>query len=135
MLLDEVDLEEKHIYRRAVTLSGGQQQRVAIARAFMAEPKVVLADEPVSSLDPKVSRKILTRLKSASRQHNVAVLCSLHQLEYAIEFADRIIAMRCGKVVFDGVPSDLNDGELKEIYGHEYRALTPEERALLEQKT
>ena len=135
MLLDEVDLEEKHIYRRAVTLSGGQQQRVAIARAFMAKPKVVLADEPVSSLDPKASRKILTRLKSASRQHNVAVLCSLHQLEYAIEFADRIIAMRCGKVVFDGVPSDLNDSELKEIYGHEYRAITPEERALLERKT
>lgn len=134
MLLQEVDLKEKHIYRRASALSGGQQQRVAIARAFMPEPKVVLADEPVASLDPKASRKILNSLKSAARQHNSAVLCSLHQIEYAIEFADRIIAMREGQVVFDGIPSDLNDEALKAIYGDEYRAVTAEERSLSEQK-
>ena len=115
-------------------MSGGQQQRVAIARAFMPEPKVVLADEPVASLDPKASRKILKSLKSTSREHNAAVLCSLHQIEYAIEFADRIIAMRDGQVVFDGTPRDLNDAALKDIYGDEYRAETDEERTVSEKK-
>lgn len=134
MLLQEVDLKEKHIYRRASALSGGQQQRVAVARAFMPSPKVVLADEPVASLDPKVSRKVLKSLKSAAQHHNAAVLCSLHQIEYAIEFSDRIIAMRDGQVVFNGAPSELNDAILKAIYGDEYRAETVEERALLEQK-
>ncbi len=134
MLLQEVDLKEKHLYRRASALSGGQQQRVAIARAFMPEPKVVLADEPVASLDPKASRKILKSLKSTSREHNAAVLCSLHQIEYAIEFADRIIAMRDGQVVFDGTPRDLNDAALKDIYGDEYRAETDEERTVSEKK-
>jgi len=134
MLLQEVDLKEKHIYRRASALSGGQQQRVAIARSFMASPKVVLADEPVASLDPKASRKVLKNLKSAAQNHNAAVLCSLHQIEYAVEFADRIIAMREGQVVFDGVPSKLSDKALKAIYGDEYRAVTAEERALSEQK-
>jgi len=127
MLLQEVDLEEKHLYRRASTLSGGQQQRVAIARAFMAEPKVVLADEPVASLDPTVSRQVLNGLKIASHKHNATVLCSLHQIEYAIEFADRIIAMRQGQVVFNGTPSELDDTALKTIYGDEYRAATAEE--------
>lgn len=127
MLLQEVDLEEKHLYRRASTLSGGQQQRVAIARAFMAEPKVVLADEPVASLDPTVSRQVLNSLKIASHAHNATVLCSLHQIEYAIEFADRIIAMRQGQVVFNGTPSELDDTALKNIYGDEYRAATAEE--------
>lgn len=127
MLLQEVDLEEKHLYRRASALSGGQQQRVAIARAFMAEPKVVLADEPVASLDPTVSRQVLNSLKMASHKHNATVLCSLHQIEYAIEFADRIIAMRQGQVVFDGAPNELDDTALKTIYGDEYRAATAEE--------
>jgi len=133
MLLQEVDLKEKHIYRRAAALSGGQQQRVAIARAFMSEPKVVLADEPVASLDPAVSRQVLKSLKMASHNHNATVLCSLHQIEYAIEFADRIIAMREGQVVFSGPPSELDDAALKAIYGNEYRAATAKERELSEQ--
>ena len=120
MLLHEVDLEEKHLYRRASNLSGGQQQRVAIARAFMSEPQVVLADEPVASLDPMVSRQVLTSLKSASRNHNATVLCSLHQVEYALEFADRIIAMKQGQVVFNGPPYELDEQNLKYIYGDEY---------------
>ena len=116
MLLEEVGLEEQHLYRRASELSGGQQQRVAIARAFMPGPEVVLADEPVASLDPKVSRSVLESLKEASRLHNATVLCSLHQVEYALEFADRIIALRKGRMVFDGSPSDISDKELQLIY-------------------
>ena len=116
-LLEEVELEEKHLYRRASDMSGGQQQRVAIARAFINEPDVVLADEPVASLDPAVSRHVLTLLRSASRQRNTTVLCSLHQVEYAIEFADRIVALRAGQVVFDGAPEALTSPVLEDIYG------------------
>jgi phosphonate transport system ATP-binding protein len=116
-LLEEVELEEKQIYRRASELSGGQQQRVAIARAFINEPDVVLADEPVASLDPTVSRHVLTLLRNASRQRNTTVFCSLHQVEFALEFADRIVALNQGEVVFDGLPSELSQDRLLEIYG------------------
>ena len=84
-LLEEVELEEKHLYRRASNLSGGQQQRVAIARAFIIKPDVVLADEPVASLDPAVSRQVLELLRNASRSRNTTVLCSLHQVEFALD--------------------------------------------------
>lgn len=115
-LLEEVELEEKHIHRRASELSGGQQQRVAIARAFMMEPDVVLADEPVASLDPNVSRSVLGLLKRAARQHNATVLCSLHQVEYALEFADRIIGLRNGKLIYNGSPALLSDDILEKLY-------------------
>lgn len=116
-LLEEVELEEKQIYRRASELSGGQQQRVAIARAFINEPDVVLADEPVASLDPTVSRHVLRLLKDASRQRQTTVLCSLHQVEFAIEYADRIVALNEGAVVFDDTPDALTPERLHEIYG------------------
>jgi phosphonate transport system ATP-binding protein len=116
-LLEEVELEEKQIYRRASELSGGQQQRVAIARAFINEPDVVLADEPVASLDPTVSRHVLRLLKDASRQRQTTVLCSLHQVEFAIEYADRIVALNEGAVVFDDLPDALTPERLHEIYG------------------
>ena len=118
-LLEEVELEEKQIHRRASELSGGQQQRVAIARAFINDPDVVLADEPVASLDPTVSRHVLTLLRTASRQRNTTVLCSLHQVEFAIEFADRIVALRQGSVVFDDKPQALTSDRLQQIYGGE----------------
>ncbi|MDY6943572.1 MAG: phosphonate ABC transporter ATP-binding protein [Pseudomonadota bacterium] len=120
MLLQHVGLEEKHIYRRASELSGGQQQRVAIARAFMSAPEVVLADEPVSSLDPVVSRSVLQGLKNASRHEGATVLCSLHQVEFAAEFADRVIALRRGRLVFDGPPAELTDSVLNDIYQDEH---------------
>ena len=116
-LLEEVELEEKQIYRRASELSGGQQQRVAIARAFINEPDVVLADEPVASLDPTVSRHVLRLLRDASRQRQTTVLCSLHQVEFAIEYADRIVALNDGAVVFDDLPGALTPERLHEIYG------------------
>lgn len=115
-LLSEVGLEEKHLYRRASDLSGGQQQRVAIARAFIASPEIVLADEPVASLDPAMSRSVLNSLKDAAKQHEVTVVCTLHQVDYAIEFADRIVALRKGKVFFDGHPKDMDATKQEQLY-------------------
>jgi phosphonate transport system ATP-binding protein len=116
-LLHEVGLGEEYVYRRASQLSGGQQQRVAIARAFILEPAVVLADEPVASLDPRASMNVLSLLKEASRRHNTTVLCSLHQVNFAKEFADRIVGMKDGRVVYDGPPSQLDPSVLRKIYG------------------
>ena len=117
--LEQVELEEKHLYRRASDLSGGQQQRVAIARAFINEPAVVLADEPIASLDPTSSRQVLELLRRASRLHNTTVLCSLHQVEFAVEFADRLVALRDGAIVYDGRPAGLTATVLEEVYGAE----------------
>jgi len=115
-LLDEVGLEEKHLCRRASALSGGQQQRVAIARAFISSPEVVLADEPVASLDPAMSRSVLESLKTAAKHHGATVICTLHQLEYALEFADRIVALRAGEIFFDGSPRDMNESIQSQLY-------------------
>lgn len=115
-LLDEVGMEEKHLFRRASALSGGQQQRVAIARAFISEPEVVIADEPVASLDPAMSRSVLESLKTAAKHHGTTVICTLHQLDYALEFADRIIALRNGKVFFDGHPDELDSNAQAQLY-------------------
>jgi phosphonate transport system ATP-binding protein len=115
-LMQEVGLEEKHLMRRASDLSGGQQQRVAIARAFISNPEVVLADEPVASLDPAMSRSVLQSLKTAAQHHGTTVICTLHQLEYAIEFADRIVALRKGEVFFDGHPNQLDAATQDQLY-------------------
>lgn len=115
-LLAEVGLGEEHLSRRAMELSGGQQQRVAIARAFILSPAVVLADEPVASLDPRISEDILTLLKTASQQYGATVLCSLHQVDLARRFADRVVGMRDGHLVYDGDAS-LHDDALNKIYG------------------
>ena len=115
-LLDEIGLEEKHLLRRASALSGGQQQRVAIARAFISNPEVVIADEPVASLDPAMSRSVLEGLKTAAKHHGSTVICTLHQLDYALEFADRIIALRKGKIFFDGHPEDLDAQTQSKLY-------------------
>jgi len=115
-LIAAVGLGEEHLRRRVAELSGGQQQRVGIARAFMLDPAVVLADEPVASLDPRTSREIMTLLRSQSRQHAATVLCSLHQIDLAREFADRIVALRDGQVVFDGTPAAFDDASAVAIY-------------------
>ena len=118
-LLSEVGLDEEHLYRKAANLSGGQQQRVAIARAFILEPQLVLADEPVASLDPEISRVILRLLRDESRKHDSTVLCSLHQVELAVEFADRIVGMSQGRVVFDGLPADFDEAARLALYNNE----------------
>ncbi|MFU8847906.1 MAG: phosphonate ABC transporter ATP-binding protein [Opitutales bacterium] len=115
-LIEAVGLRQEHVYRRAASLSGGQQQRVGIARAFIGDPEVVLADEPVASLDPGTSREILHLLRKASQERNATVLCSLHQVDLAKEFADRIIAMKAGKMVFDGLPEELTPRVLADLY-------------------
>jgi phosphonate transport system ATP-binding protein len=115
-LLDEVGLTPEHLPRRVSELSGGQQQRVGIARAFMMDPAVLLVDEPVASLDPRISRGILELLRRQSQQHGATVLCSLHQPELAREFGDRIVAVSRGRLVFDGAPARLTDAVCEDLY-------------------
>lgn len=103
--LERVGLEPSHATRRAGKISGGQQQRVAIARAMVRQPALILADEPVASLDPETGRSILSLLREAAHHWNIAVLCSLHQPELAAEFADRILVLSAGEVQFDGTAS------------------------------
>lgn len=115
-LIAEAGLDENHLYRRADTLSGGQQQRVGIARALMTVPRLILADEPVASLDPRISREILDLLRRASRERGAAVLCTLHQLDLALEVADRIVGLRGGRIVFDGAPAAFDARAREALY-------------------
>jgi phosphonate transport system ATP-binding protein len=117
-LVGDVGLSEEHLRRRVAALSGGQQQRVGIARAFMLDPAYVLADEPVASLDPRISADILELLAREARERDATVLCSLHQVDLARRFADRIVALKAGRVVFDGKPSALAEDRLAGIYGN-----------------
>ncbi len=118
-LLSEVGLDERHLYKRACELSGGQQQRVGIARACMLKPRVLLADEPVASLDPATSREILSLLRRACEREGCTVLCSLHQVDLAREFADRIVGVNAGQVVFDGTAAELDDRTVTALYGRD----------------
>lgn len=115
--LEQVGLLEK-MYVRADQLSGGQQQRVGIARALMQEPELLLADEPVSALDPATSHSILKYIEEMNRE-GVTVLCSLHFLSLARRYGGRIIALKDGKFVFDGEPEEIDEAKFKEIYGEE----------------
>jgi len=117
-LLDVVGLAG-FAHRRADALSGGQRQRVGIARAVMQEPKLLLADEPTSSLDPKTSVEIMELLAGVARSREIPVLINMHAVELAKRFADRIVGMAGGRIVFDGPPSKLDDDILKRIYGGE----------------
>ena len=117
-LLETVGLSA-HAHVRADSLSGGQRQRVGIARAMMQEPKLLLADEPTSSLDPKTSVEIMSLMQELSRAHAFPVIINIHNVELARRFADRVVGMTGGRVVFDGAPGELSDAHLKEIYGGE----------------
>jgi phosphonate transport system ATP-binding protein len=113
--LDRVGMLNK-AYQRADTLSGGQQQRVAIARVMAQESDLILADEPVASLDPVTSRQVLSQLKEIAAESNMAILCSLHQTDLALEFADRIIAMSNGIITFNKYACDVQENELESVY-------------------
>ena len=113
--LQRVGLLE-HAYKRADELSGGEQQRVAIARALMQRPAIILADEPVSSLDPKLSRLVLDILRRICREDGITALVSLHTLELTREYADRVVGLRAGEVVFDGPVSQLTSPVIERIY-------------------
>ncbi|MGH6696855.1 phosphonate ABC transporter ATP-binding protein [Sphingopyxis sp.] len=109
-LLAGLGLDEAHLARRADSLSGGQQQRVAIARALLHRPAIILADEPIASLDPATGEATLALIRDEARSLGATLLCSLHQPELARRFADRIIMLDAGRVIFDGTPAML-DGE------------------------
>ena len=113
--LDRLDLAQ-HAGQRAENLSGGQQQRVAICRALMQEPEVILADEPVASLDPRNSRTVMDALQRINRHHGITVLCNLHSIELAQGYCDRLVGMAHGRVVFDDVPSALTADAARELY-------------------
>ena len=105
-----------HAYKRADQLSGGEQQRVAIARTLMQQPAIILADEPVASLDPRLSRVVLDILKRVCREDGITALVSLHALELTREYADRVIGLKQGQILFDGPPSDLTDTIVESVY-------------------
>ena len=107
-----------HAYKRADELSGGEQQRVAIARTLMQRPVIILADEPVASLDPKLSRVVLDILKRVCREDGITALVSLHTLELTREYADRVVGLKRGEIVFDGPTSELSDAAVETIYQH-----------------
>jgi len=114
-LLDRVGIEDK-LFTRVSQLSGGQRQRVAIARALFQEPDVILADEPVSAVDPARARDTVDLLCSLSEEDGYTLCVSLHHLELAREFFPRLIGLRSGKVVLDGAPETLQESELTELY-------------------
>jgi phosphonate transport system ATP-binding protein len=121
--LERVGIAEK-ADNRADQLSGGQQQRVGIARALMQEPKLMLADEPVASLDPVLSHSILQYLELLNRQDQITVLCSLHFLDLVHRYATRVIGLKDGELVFDGLPSELTRERFKQVYGEEAEMVT-----------
>ena len=116
--LDRVSIADQ-AYKRADELSGGQQQRVGIARAMMQEPEIILADEPVASLDPVLAHSIMQHLETINKEDGVMILCSLHFLDLVHRYADRAIALNDGILMFDGTPEEIDDAKFKEIYGKE----------------
>ncbi|GAB4423479.1 MAG: phosphonate ABC transporter ATP-binding protein [Anaerolineae bacterium] len=116
--LERVGIRDK-AYVRADQLSGGQQQRVGIARALMQEPELMLADEPVASLDPATSHSVMKYLELLNKEDGITILCSLHFLSLARTYADRIIALKDGRIEFDGLPDEIDDKRFKAIYGED----------------
>lgn len=106
--------------QRANTLSGGQQQRAAIARALVQKAKIVLADEPVASLDPVSARKVMDILRDLNLKDGLTVIVTLHQVDYALRYCDRVVALKAGKIVYDGPASGLDQKQLIDIYGPEF---------------
>jgi len=124
-LLARVGLNETQINRPVSGLSGGQKQRVGIARALINSPTLVLADEPVASLDPQTAHDVLALLREAAQEQGAAVLCSLHQINLSRAFADRIVGLRHGEIVFDGPPMQLTQDMLNRIFGAQREHLSP----------
>ena len=116
--LQRVDIADK-ANNRADELSGGQQQRVGIARALMQDPEMILADEPVASLDPVLAHSIMKHLEEINQKDGVTVICSLHFLDLVHRYADQVVALNEGRVVFEGLPQEIDDQKFKDIYGRD----------------
>lgn len=114
-ILNELGLAEQ-AYKRCDALSGGQKQRVGIARAIMQEPKLILCDEPIASLDPKASKTIMDHLSQINRKQKITCIVNLHQVEVAMKYSQRILGVSSGKIVFDGTPEELTKKKIHEIY-------------------
>lgn len=114
-ILAELGLSEQ-AYKRCDELSGGQKQRVGIARAIMQEPKLILCDEPIASLDPKASKTIMDHLANINRTKKITCIVNLHQVDVAMKYSERIIGVAAGKIVFDGKPTELTKEAIHEIY-------------------
>lgn len=116
--LERVGLVDRDEHR-ADALSGGQQQRVGIARAMIQEPEMILADEPVASLDPVLAHSIMQYLEQINQEDGVTILCSLHFLDLVEKYSQRVIALNDGRLVFEGTAKELDDERFKDIYGRE----------------
>jgi len=114
---------EKYMYRRCDQLSGGQKQRVGIARALVQDPRMILCDEPISSLDPSSAKVIMDYLKKVQVELGITILVNLHQVDVARKYADRILGFNSGKLVFDGPSEDLDTEKIQRIYGMESHEL------------
>lgn len=116
--LDQVNILEK-AYTRADQLSGGQQQRVALARTIAQQPNIILADEPVASLDPITATQVMDDFKRVNKSSNITVLANMHHVDMALKYADRVIGINDGQVVYDGPSKDVTPAVLTEVYGRE----------------
>ncbi|MBU3189655.1 phosphonate ABC transporter ATP-binding protein [Clostridium bowmanii] len=121
-LINKLGLQEE-AYKRCDQLSGGQKQRVGIARALIQKPKMVLCDEPISSLDPSAAKIIMDHLKNINKEMGITCIFNLHQVDVAQKYSDRIIGVNAGRVIFNGTPDELTKDKIHEIYGSESGSL------------
>lgn len=128
--LAQVGIDD-YAFQRASTLSGGQQQRAAIARTLVQNARVILADEPIASLDPESSRRVMDTLADINRSRKVAVVVSLHQVDVALRYCPRVVALRHGRVVYDGPAANLTEAMLRDLYGADANELLPQETGRL----
>jgi phosphonate transport system ATP-binding protein len=126
--LERLDLGEL-AGQRAESLSGGQQQRVAIARTLVQNPRIILADEPVASLDPRNTQIVMDALRDLNRERGITVLCNLHSIELSRSYCSRLIGMREGRIVFDGPPGELTHAVIDDLYGFEANDVLDTEEA------
>lgn len=123
--LDSVDILDK-AYSRTDALSGGQKQRVALARTIVQNPKIILADEPIASLDPVSSRQVMNYFKKLNRENGITVIVNIHDVETALEYSDRILGIKKGQLAFDGKPSEVNVDVIRNIYGQDPKNIVVE---------
>ena len=117
-ILSVLGLQE-HMYKRADQLSGGQKQRVGIARALIQNPRMMLCDEPIASLDPNSAKVIMDHLQNISSKMGITVLVNLHQVDVALKYSDKIIGINSGQVVYNGSPNNITKEDIQRIYGSE----------------